>query len=67
MTPNRNASKDLSEHVGAKRPKLYHKDDPYNMLHSRYKQWIFVVNTVSASYSGSVLKPAASVHVSLNN
>ena len=66
MTPNRNASKDLSEQVGAKRPKPYHKDDPLNILHSRYKQSIFVVNTGSASYSGSVLMPAASVHVSLN-
>ena len=66
MTPNRNASKDISEQVGAKRPKHNHKDDPKNILHSRYKQLIFVVNTGSASYSGSVLMPADSVHVCLN-
>ena len=28
MTPNQNASEELSEQVGAKRPKPYHKDDP---------------------------------------
>ena len=31
-----------------------HKDDPQNILQSRYKQLISVVNTGSASNSGSV-------------